>query len=127
VPLDVIVQFCTAAGFRPSDVQQSLLQALSNIALPGGNLGFFHPSLFSFGDPVYVSRLYAAIMAVPGVDSAQITRLSELHSPTPDADTSTNLAQGFLSVTADQIIRLDNDRNFPQNGSLSVVPKGAEQ
>jgi hypothetical protein len=127
VSLDVIVQFCTAAGFRPSDVQQSLLQALSNTALPGGNLGFFHPSLFSFGDPVYVSRLYAAIMAVPGVDSAQITRLSQLHSPNPDADTSTNLAQGFLSVTAEQIIRLDNDRNFPQNGSLSIVPKGAEQ
>jgi hypothetical protein len=127
VPLDIIVQFCTAAGFRPSDVQQSLLQALSNTALPGGNLGFFHPSLFSFGDPVYVSRLYAAIMAVPGVDSAQITRLSQLHSPNPDADTSTNLAQGFLSITADQIIRLDNDRNFPQNGSLSIVPKGAEQ
>jgi hypothetical protein len=127
VPLDIIVQFCTAAGFRPADVQQSLLQALSNTTLPGGSLGFFHPSLFSFGDPVYVSRLYAAIMAVPGVDSAQITRLAELHSPTPDADTSTNLARGFLSVTADQIIRLDNDRNFPQNGSLSIVPKGAEQ
>jgi hypothetical protein len=127
IPLDVIVEFCTAAGFRPADVQQSLLQALSNTTLTGGSLGFFHPSFFSFGDPVYVSKLYAAIMAVPGVDSAQITRLAQLHSPSPDSDTSTNLGQGFLAVTADQIIRLDNDRNFPQNGSLTILPKGAEQ
>ena len=127
VPLDIIVEFCTAAGFRPSDVQQSLLQALSNATLPGGRLGFFHPSLFSFGDPVYVSKLYAGIMAIPGVDSAQITRLARLHSPSPDADTSTNLAQGYLSVAPDQIVRLNNDRNFPQNGTLSILPKGAEQ
>jgi hypothetical protein len=65
-------------------------------------------------------------MAVPGVDSAQITRLARLHSPAPDTETSTNLAQGFLQVASDQIVQLDNDRNFPQNGTLSVVPKGAE-
>jgi hypothetical protein len=108
-------------------VQQSLLLALSNLDLAGGKQGFFHPGLFSFGDSVHVSKLYAAIMAVPGVDSAQITRLATLHSPSPDAETNTNLAQGFLAVARDQIVRLDNDRNFPQNGSLSILPKGTEQ
>jgi len=126
VPLDIIVEFCTASGFRSADVQQGLLLALSNLDLPAGKQGFFHPGLFSFGDFVYVSKLYAAIMAVPGVDSAQITRLAILHSASPDTDTRTNLAQGYLSVSADQVIRLDNDRNFPQNGSLSVLPKGTE-
>jgi len=126
VPLDLIVEFCTAAGFRPTDVQQGVLLALSSLDLPGGKKGFFHHGQFTFGDYVFVSQLYAAIMAVPGVDSAQITRLSRLHSPFPDAETATNLAQGFLQVAADQIVRLDNDRNFPQNGTLSVLPKGAE-
>ena len=126
VPLDIIVEFCTASGFRPTDVQQGILLALSSLDLPGGKKGFFHHGNFTFGDYVFVSQLYPAIMAVPGVDSAQITRLARLHSPSPDAETSTNLAQGFLQVAADQIVRLDNDRNFPQNGTLSVVPKGAE-
>jgi hypothetical protein len=126
VPLDIIVEFCTASGFRSADVQQGILLALSNQDLPGGKKGFFHHGLFTFGDYVFVSRMYAAIMAVPGVDSAQITRLARLHSPFPDTETSTNLAQGFLQVASDQIVQLDNDRNFPQNGTLSVVPKGAE-
>ena len=75
---------------------------------------------------MYISQLYAAIMAVPGVDSAQITRLALLHSLQPDADTATNLARGFLDVAADQIVRLDNDRNFPENGVLTLVVTGVE-
>jgi hypothetical protein len=126
VPLDVIVSFCTARGFRPGDVQAGLLTALGDAALPGGGLGFFHPDRFSFGDPLFVSQLYASIMSVPGVDSAQITRLAALYALQPDQDTATNLARGSLQVAADQIIRLDNDRNFPQNGVLSLVVLGVE-
>jgi hypothetical protein len=64
-------------------------------------------------------------MGVSGVQSAQITRLARLHSAQPDSETAANLAKGFLAAGADQIIRLDNDRNFPQNGTLTVIPKGA--
>jgi hypothetical protein len=126
VPLDIVVQFCTARGFRPSDVAAMLQQALSSADLPSGAQGFFHPERFAFGDRLYVSQLYAAIMATPGVDSAQITRLARLHAAQPNAETSTNLAQGFLDIGAGQILRADNDRNFPQNGSVTIVPVGAE-
>jgi hypothetical protein len=124
LPIDVVVGFCTLSGFRPADVQQSILEVLSNRKLAGGRTGFFHSSNFTFGDSIFVSRLYAAILAVAGVEWAQITRFARLHSPNPDAETSANLAQGFLQVASDQIIRLDNDRNFPQNGSLSILPRG---
>jgi hypothetical protein len=124
VPLEIVIEFCVAPGFRSGDVQQNLLQALSNSTLANGSQGFFSPDLFSFGDSLYVSRLYAAIMAVPGVLSAHIATLARLHSPQPDVETAANLQQGFLSVGADQIIRLDNDPNFPQNGTLSIQPVG---
>jgi hypothetical protein len=64
------------------------------------------------------------VMALAGVESAQITRLARLHAAHPDRETAINLARGFLSTGSDQIVRLDNDRNFPENGSLSVRPKG---
>jgi predicted phage baseplate assembly protein len=124
--LDLIVAFCTARGFQPGDVEAGLLQALGNGVLPNGSLGFFNPDRFGFGTNLYISQLYAAIMAVPGVDTAQITRLALLHSLQPDADTATNLARGFLDVAADQIVRLDNDRNFPENGVLTLVVTGVE-
>ncbi|HUZ03386.1 MAG TPA: hypothetical protein VMU89_23830 [Thermomicrobiaceae bacterium] len=124
VPVDLAVEFCVAPDHRAADVQQGLELALSNRVLTGDARGFFHPDNFSFGDPVYVSRLYQATMAVPGVESAQITRLARLWAAHPDVETATNLRQGYLGVAVDEIARLDNDRNLPQNGTLAIGPKG---
>jgi hypothetical protein len=123
LPIDLELQFSTVPGFQPSVVLQTVLSALSNGLLPGGTKGFFHPDNFTFGQRVQVSKIYAVVVSVPGVQSAQITRLARLHTARPDEETSANLAQGFLAVGPDQIARLDNDRNFPENGSLAVQPK----
>ena len=124
VPIDLAVEFCVAPGHRAADVQQGLELALSNRVLAGGARGFFHPDNFSFGDALYVSRLYQAIMAVPGVESAQITRLARLWAARPDVQTAGNLRRGSLQVAVDEIVRLDNDRNLPQNGALAIQPRG---
>jgi predicted phage baseplate assembly protein len=125
VPIDLEIAFATAAGAQQADVEQSILQTLGNGTLPGGAKGFFHPDNFTFGSSVFVSKIFAAVMAVPGVQSARITRLARSHAAHPDQETATNLARGFLSVGIDQIVRLDNDRNFPQSGTLAVRPQGA--
>ena len=124
VRVDLALEFSTTPGSRAADVQQMLQQVLSNTDLPGGGKGFFHPDNFTFGDNLYVSRIFAAVMGVPGIESAQIVRLVRLHAAQPDRDTASNLRQGFLAVGPNEIIRLDNDRNFPENGTLTIRPKG---
>jgi baseplate J-like protein len=124
VSIELVLEFCVARGGRASDVQQALQQALSNGELGGGRKGFFHPDNFSFGDHLHVSKLFAVVMAVPGVESAQITRLARLHAAEPDRDTATNLRQGFLRAGPGEIVRLDNDRNFPEHGTLVIRPRG---
>lgn len=125
VSLDVILTFCTLPGYVPSSVQQQIQTVLSSTMLPGGTPGFFYPDNFSFGKSLYVSQLFAAVMSVPGVRSAQITRLAQLHSNQPDQETQANLASGYLGVGPQQILRLDNDPNFPENGVLAVQPMEA--
>jgi hypothetical protein len=120
IPVDLILNFCVKDGFRSADVQQRIEQALSNSVLPGGTEGFFHPDNFSFGDPIFVSRLYAAVMSVPGVESVRIVRLARLHAAHPDDETKVNLKLGQFTVGPNEIVRLDNDRNFPENGALTV-------
>ncbi|HYK05714.1 MAG TPA: baseplate J/gp47 family protein [Thermoanaerobaculia bacterium] len=115
LPLDVIVGFCAQPAYNTADVQKRLEEALA---------AFFDPDNFSFGDSVFVSRLYSAAMAVQGVESVRIARLSTLHAADPVRDTATNLAQGFLAVGGDQVVRLENDRNHPGRGTLSVRPMG---
>ena len=115
VPIELSIEFSTRAGFQQADVQQALLLAL-------GSGRFFHPDNFTFGDPVIVSRLFAVMAAVAGVQNVRITRLARLHAAQPARETAVNLAQGYLTVGHDEIIRLDNDRNSPQNGTLSIQP-----
>jgi hypothetical protein len=120
VPVEVAVEVCLAPGARDADVEEALRRALGSAELPDGRRGFFHPDNFSFGDRLSVSRLFAAIMAVPGVESARIVRLARWRSPHADQETSANLRQGHLEVGPDQIVRLDDDPNFPENGALAV-------
>ena len=120
IPVDLVINFCVKAGFRSADVQRQIEQVLSNSVLPGGAEGFFHPDHFSFGDPIFVSRLYSAVMSVPGVESAHIVRLARLHAAQPDNETRVNLKLGQFAVGPNEIVRLDNDRNFPENGALTV-------
>jgi hypothetical protein len=124
VPIDLEITFVATPGAQQADVAQSLLDALSNRTLAGGAKGFFHADNFTFGTSLFVSKLFAAVMGSAAVQSAQITRLARSHAANPDAETAANLAQGFLAVGIDQIIRLDNDRNFPQNGTLTVTAEG---
>lgn len=118
VALELALEFCASAGFVPADVEQRLLDAFST-------RHFFHADNFTFGDSVFTSRIYAAAMNVAGVESVDITRLARSHAARPDRDTAANLKQGFLAVGRNQIVRLDNDRNFPQNGTMSIRTIGA--
>jgi hypothetical protein len=90
--------------------------------LPGGSLGFFHPSNFTFGQPLYVSRLYAAIATVPGVDSATIHKLVRFGQ----ADAG-ELVRGELDTGPWEIVRLDNDQSFVEHGALTVTARGGKQ
>jgi hypothetical protein len=123
-PIELTLALCLAPGLRAGDVLQALTGALGTGQLPGGASGFFHPDNFSFGDRLFVSRIFAAVMAVPGVESAEIRRLARLSAAHPDADTAANLAQGFLALGGDEIVQLDNDPNFPERGVLRLEVKG---
>ena len=74
---------------------------------------------FSFGQPVYLSRLYAAIEAVEGVDSATIQRFKRYWEPARD-----ELARGVIEMGPFEIPRLDNDANLPENGVLRLSAIG---
>jgi hypothetical protein len=124
VPLELEVEVCTVAGFRGADVQQAILLALGKGDLGRGKRGFFHPDNFSFGEHVYVSRLFDAVMGVPGVESASIVRLARLHAAHPERDTARNVRQGFHPISPGEIAQLDNDRNFPEHGTIAVRMAG---
>ena len=106
---------------HPGDVKAALLKIFSNRVLPNGALGVFHPDNFSFGQPVYLSRLYAAAQAVDGVASVQITKLMRQGDNNNDAVDTGQLSLGRL-----EIARLDNDPDYPDHGVFTLIMKGGK-
>ena len=121
VPTDLAVEVCTLPGHFRADVAQAVRDALSDRVLPDGSRGFFHPDNFTFGQPLHLSRLYAAVERVEGVESVAIRKLTRYGEP--DAG---ELMKGVLAVGPWEIVRLDNDPNFVEHGVLTVTAMGGK-
>ena len=111
VPLDITIEICAKRGYFRGDIAHAVSVALSK--------GFFSTANFTFGQPVYLSQIYAAVEAVEGVESATIT---EFHPH--GRDPSGELASGSIPIGAWEIARLDNDRSNMENGTLTITAGG---
>lgn len=123
VALDVSLEVCVLPAYYRSDVRQELLSVLGSGLTAGGSRGLFHPDNFTFGTPVYLSAVLAAVQAVPGVryvNPLLFRRLAESNRTAA----RTALEQGVLRFTALEIPRLDNDPNFPERGTLTLEMEG---
>jgi predicted phage baseplate assembly protein len=126
VPLDIAFTVCVQPGVLRSDVHLALLETFSNRVLPSGRQGFFHPDRFTFGQPVYLSRIVAAAMAVPGVRWVDVDttppRANQFHrfGRPPAGET----AAGLLRTARLEIARLDNDPSLPENGRIEFFMEG---
>jgi predicted phage baseplate assembly protein len=121
VSLEIEMHVCVQPDYFRSDVEAGLLTALGNERLPSGNTGLFYPDNFGFGQTVYLSPIYAAAHAVPGVQSVQITTFQRQGTPDP-----TYLINGELRLAPLEIARLDNDPNFPEHGVLRLDLNGGK-
>jgi hypothetical protein len=129
VPLDVALDVCVKRDHFKPDVEAALRDALSSEVLPNGSLGFFHPDNFIFGQALYLSALYAAVSVVEGVDSVNASRFRRQDEYDPDPArpaTTFNLDGGYIRIGALEILRLHNDPNFPEHGTLRLNMLGGK-
>jgi hypothetical protein len=89
--------------------------------LRGGRRGFFHPENLTFGRPVHLSRIYAAVEAVEGVDTALVRVFRRF-----GREDAGELASGVLPLERGEIAQLQNDPNFLEHGVLRIVALGGK-
>jgi hypothetical protein len=118
VPLDIAFTVHVAAGYFQSDVKEALLEKFSNRDLPDGSRGFFHPDNFTFGQPVYLSRMVAAAMQVPGVLWVDTTDKPPNRFQRFGETTHGEIEAGKIEMARLEIARLDNDPNEAENGRI---------
>ena len=120
VPIDIAIDLCVQRGFFRGDVAQAVSLALAGRRATGPrHAGLFDPANLTFAQPVYLSRVYAAVEAVEGVDSADIP-IFRRHGRDDDGE----LDQGFIPIGAWEIAQLDNDPSRMENGTLTLTAGG---
>jgi hypothetical protein len=121
VPLEIEIDICAAADHFRGHVEEAVLDVLSNRLRSNGQRGFFYPDNFTFGQRLYLSKLYAAIEAVDGVDSAEV-KVFQRFGKLPNNE----LEQGYIPIDRLEVVRLDNDPNFQENGVLRLNMLGGK-
>ncbi|WCM54385.1 putative baseplate assembly protein [Pseudomonas sp. WJP1] len=119
VALDIQLNICVLPGYFATSVKRGLLVRLGNREDALGQQGFFHPDHFSFGQGLALSALVEAAHSVTGVASLEV-KVFQRWGKTPNQE----IEQGFIHATPLEVLRLDNDPNFPENGRLRLSMQG---
>jgi hypothetical protein len=112
MPIELAMQVCAQDGHFNSQIRERLRQLFSRA-------GLFASDRWTFGDPVYLSRLYEAAMGVEGVRDVVITTFRRQDDPSRDG-----LNDGVLASGRREIAILENDPNFPGRGIASFDVDG---
>jgi hypothetical protein len=126
VPLLIAFTVCVAPGYLQTGVEQALYQAFSSGVQPNGQNGFFNPANFTFGQTLYLSRIVAAAMQVPGVQWVNTSDAPPRQSLFQrwGRAASGELAAGEIDFSPLEIAQLSNDPSHPENGLITFYMEG---
>jgi Baseplate J-like protein len=121
VALDLALHVCVKPEYFRSEVIKAVRDVLSSTLLPDGRRGVFHPDNFTFGLPVYSSRILAAAQAVDGVESVRFDKFQRLVAPGP-----ASIEDGVIPIGRLEIAQLENNPNFRDRGRLVLTAGGGK-
>jgi len=119
VSIDLVITVCVETGWLGSDVEAGVLTRLADEKQADGTEGFFYADSFTFGTPLYRSNLDAAIQSVDGVNG-----VLDVQYRLRGATNGFQQLTGMIQFGANQILRVANDPNFPERGTIQVIAEG---
>ncbi|MEQ1528197.1 MAG: putative baseplate assembly protein [Methylococcales bacterium] len=124
VPLVICLNIRVSPHYSRSDVELAILEVLSTRKLADGTLGFFHPDNFEFGTDIKASRIVATVQKLEGVQHVEINEFRRFSDDPKSQGATQTLNDNFISINRGEIAQLDNDKNFPENGSITLDWEG---
>jgi hypothetical protein len=114
VPITLAMHVCALPGHERGHLKAALLKRL--VGRPGG---LFDQDQLSFGQSIYLSRIVAAVMAVPGVMCVEVQTFQR-HGRAANHE----IESGVLPLAPHEIAELANDPNHPERGVIAISVEG---
>jgi hypothetical protein len=119
VSIDLEIEICVAAGARRDEVERRVLERLAPTSRDSQTSGFFFADRFTLGTPIYRARLEEAVASIKGVKGVLGIRYRRRDSlkdfkPLP----------ALLKLGMGEILRVDNDRDRPERGTIRIFTEG---
>jgi hypothetical protein len=116
VDIDLKITVCVQPHAYRGHVQAGVLEALVG---KGKVPSFFSADNFTFGTPLRRSQLEATIQHVPGVRAVRAIHIRRR------GHFDWQLFAGLLyPLGDDEVLRLENDRDFPERGTVQLFMEG---
>ncbi|HEX6623154.1 MAG TPA: baseplate J/gp47 family protein [Pyrinomonadaceae bacterium] len=120
VPLDIRVALCVAPDYWPEDLRFLLEQEFSDGYTPDGRRAFFHPDLWTFGQPLRASQIIGRAQSVQGVEHVISVRIKRWNETGTGTDR-------IVSLRHNEIIRVANGPDHLERGFIFFDLKGGRQ
>jgi hypothetical protein len=118
VNIDLEIGICVEPSAYPGQVKERVIDALVGQERGEAAKKFFDPDNFTFGTPLRRAALEAAVQEVPGVLGVEGLRI-RARGITDWRDFN----ELTFTVHHDQVIRLQDDPEFPERGSLRILAR----
>jgi hypothetical protein len=119
VSIDLLIEVCVDTGWLDGDVEASVLAALSGGGCASASAAFFFADHFTFGTPLYRSRLEAAIQNTGGVMGVRAIRYRKR-----GAFNNFRHLPEVITPASNQILRVENDPSWPERGIIKIIAEG---
>jgi hypothetical protein len=119
VSIDLRIEICVQPGWLDGDAEASVLDVLGSSTRPQDAAGFFFADRFTFGTPLYRSRLEAVIQDAPGVAGVHAINYRKRGTFAGFID-----LPEIVTPAPMQILRVDNDPSWPERGTIRVIAEG---
>jgi hypothetical protein len=135
VPLDIKLRLCAHPHYWPEDLRAALEIEFSTDYMPDGRRAFFHPDLWTFGQPLYASQIVGRALRVTGVErvlSLSMRRWNPgsgegLIIVTLPPDALPEVLVEKLEVGPFEIVQVDNDPSRLETGRILFEILGGRQ
>jgi hypothetical protein len=135
VPLDIRLKVCADPDFWPEALAFELEAEFSNGYTADGRMGFFHPDLWTFGQPLYASQLVGRALVVRGIERVLLVSIRRWHVGRSKRASIINIKPedlplneiAILQVEPYEIIQVENDPSQMEKGMIQFEILGGRR